>query len=111
MLAPPADSVAKLICSNLKSVSVCNNEKNFDPEVYDVVMSSPRGNEGPKVLGGFSFQTELRMLMQEKENLRTRADRLQRLLWDLRSLWKDCCLFSRNFFTLLLLHLSMFPVF
>ena len=82
MLAPPADSVAKLICSHLKSVSVCNNEKNFDPEVYDVVISSLRGNEGPKVLGGFSFQTELRMLMQEKEKLRTRAEWLQRLLCD-----------------------------
>lgn len=110
MLAPPADSVAKLICSNSKSVSVCNNEKNFDPEVYDVVMSSLRGNEGPKVLGGFSFQTELRMLMQDKEKLRTRAERLQRLLRDLRRVWRDCSLFFRSFLILVLLHLIRLPM-
>lgn len=79
--------------------------------MYDVVVPSLRVNEGPKVLGEFSFQTEFRMLMQEKEKLKTRAERLQRLLRDLLSLWRDGSLFSRSFPTLVLLHLSMFPVF
>lgn len=45
------DSVAKLICSSLKSVSVCNNEMNFDCEVYDVVMSLLWGKRGTKGTG------------------------------------------------------------
>lgn len=82
---------------------------NFDLKCMMWQRPQSGGSQRPKVLGVFSSGIELRMLTQEKGQLRLRAESLVLLrehrktdLSKLQRVWWHCSLLSRKVFTLVL---------